>query len=120
MLILDLLVVRNDVLDDKAAALRELVAGHFYALQQWRDNPVDIAYRLAPLLSVTADKVDEVYKGLNLPDLLYNRLIFENPMSDLTAAANEVGQIMLAAGELNNIPVTDRLFTGDYLPEETK
>ena len=119
-LILDMLVVRKEALVSKGDALRELIAGHFYALQQWLNNPINTAYHLAPLLAVSAGNVDEVYTGLNLPDVLYNRQYFEHPMAELSRAATEVAQIMSAAGMLQNIPVTERLFTGEYLPDETK
>lgn len=120
LLILDMLAVRKDVLDSKGEAVRELIAGHFYALQQWQENPIDISYQLAPLLSVDGDSVYERFKGLNLPDLLYNRHYFDRPMLELNTAASEVAQIMSAAGMLKNTLVPDGLFDGAYLPEETK
>jgi NitT/TauT family transport system substrate-binding protein len=117
--IVDVLAVRGEVLSDKAGAIRDLIAGHFYALRQWQENPINTSYQLAPLIGVGAEAVNDVYKGLDLPDALYNRRYLTPPAAELTRAATSVAGIMREAGMLGRMPELEGLFVADYLPGQT-
>ena len=45
LVIVDVLAVRTEAAERHAEALRGLIAGHFRALTQWRNNPIDTAYQ---------------------------------------------------------------------------
>ena len=45
LVIVDVLAVRPEAAERHADALRALIAGHFRALTQWRNNPIDTAYQ---------------------------------------------------------------------------
>ncbi|MFZ4699349.1 MAG: ABC transporter substrate-binding protein [Candidatus Methylumidiphilus sp.] len=117
-MIVDVLAVRPEVAERSPHALRGLIAAHFQALRLWHSNPIDTAYRLATRLGVKPDGVKNVFKGLDLPDALYNRQYLAAPAAELTRSAEEMAQIMASAGMLKNPLRLDNLFLPDYLPGE--
>lgn len=116
--ILDVLAVRTEAASEYSEGLRSLIAGHFHALQQWHSNPIDNAYHLAVRLGVKPDEVRGVYKGLDLPDALYNREYLVHPASLLNQSSTEIARIMHKEGMLKQQPVLEHLFVADYLPRE--
>lgn len=114
--ILDVLAVRRDKARRSADALRELCAGHFRALDMWRQNPVDTAYRIAPLLNLPAERVAEAFQGIDLPDLSYNLSALGGPSAALLRSANDIVTILHATGELGHTLQPERMFTAQYLP----
>ena len=117
-LILDVLAVRPEAVSRHGAALRTLIAGHFKALRQWRTNPIDSSYVLAPRLQVQPGQVAKVYHGLDLPDALYNLEYLSAPATTLNQSAQSIAAIMYAAGMLKSQPQLDQLFLADFLPGE--
>jgi len=118
MRILDVLVVRTGTLQRQGGAVRELIAGHFRALDLWHSNPLDTGYRLAHLLGVQVEDVKRIFGGLDLPDALYNRQYLSPPAIELTRAAREIAEIMTEADLLQRMPPLDGLFRPDGLPVE--
>lgn len=114
--ILDVLAVRRDAARHKGDALRELCAAHFEALETWRQNPIDTAYRIAPLLDVPAERVAEVFQGIDLPDVNYNQSTLGGPSPDLLRSAMNIVTILHKAGVLQHTLQPERMFTADYLP----
>lgn len=115
-LIVDVLAIRKDAPSWHAGALRAAIGGHFRALRRWRVNPIDTSYRLAQQLRVDPVDVADLYRGLDLPDALYNREYLTPPAKELTRASTELGRF-LAADALLQRPVTAAgLFVPDYLP----
>lgn len=118
-LILDVLAVRTEAAKHHEKSLKKLIAGHFQAFDLWRTNPIDTSYRLTSLLSTTPDSVSQIFRGLNLPDIHYNRKYLSAPANDLVRSALELGEIMYREGLLEFVPNLDRLFLSDYLPRKT-
>lgn len=118
MRILDVLVVRTGTLQRQGGAVRELIAGHFRALDLWQRNPLDTGYRLAHLLGVQVEDVKRIFGGLDLPDDLYNRQYLSPPAIELTRAAREIAGIMMEADLLQRMPPLEGLFRPDGLPAE--
>lgn len=114
--IIDVLAVRQDSLDRHDGALRALVAAHFRALRQWMTNPIDTAYRLSPLVGLSPEEVPGSFRGIDLPDPLYNREYLSPPSTLLHAAARDLGQMMVEIGQLSAPPNLNNLFLADYLP----
>jgi NitT/TauT family transport system substrate-binding protein len=114
--ILDVLAVRREAAERHAGVLRAVIAGDFQALKLWRSNPMDTSYYLSERLGVNPDEVGSLYKGLDLPDMLYNRKYLTPPAQELTRSATEIAQIMQREGLLKQPLNLDRLFLADYLP----
>ncbi len=116
LVIVDVLAVRPEAAERHAEALRALIAGHFRALTQWRNNPIDTAYRLAARLGVKADEVKGVFKGLDLPDAAYNRKYLTAPAAEMTQSTQAIARILIQEGLLKRPLNLDKLFLADYLP----
>ncbi len=116
LVIVDVLVVRPEAAERHAKALRGLIAGHFRALTQWRNNPIDTAYRLSARLGVKPDEVKGVFKGLDLPDAAYNRKYLTAPAVELTQSVQAITRILIQEGLLKNPLNLQGLFVADYLP----
>jgi NitT/TauT family transport system substrate-binding protein len=114
--VVDVLVVRRDSARPHARQLRELVAGHFRSLHAWRTNPIDTAYRLAPLLQVQAERVHSALAGLDLPDEAYDRHALAGPSAELLSATADIADILRQAGTLKSPVATQEFFTAAYLP----
>ena len=117
-LIVDVLAVRSESLTRHDTALRELIAGHFRALEQWYANPIDTAHRLSMSLGIEPEQVKSLFKGLDMPDVLYNRQYLHPPAAQLQHSASEIADIFIRQGLMHHPFQGDRLFTADYLPGE--
>lgn len=109
-LIVDVLGVRRSSANRKASALRKLNAAHFALLDEWKRSPVDLAYRLATMLSSSPEEVIDSYAGLDLPDAVYNRRYLTPPASEMTSAAQVIAAILAFP-----VPAND-VFVADFLP----
>ena len=116
--LIDVLAVRPEAAERHDKILRKLIAGHFRALKLWQSNPIDTSYRLSTLVGVKPEEVKTTFKGLDLPDALYNRRYLTAPADELTQSAKEVAQIMTREGMLNHPLNLDHLILPDYLPRE--
>ena len=99
-------------------ALDKLVAGHFRALQHFRSNPQDAAFRLAGRMHLEAREVLDAYRGLQLPDIRTNRSLMDVNKGHLLSAARELSQVMARAGLLARPEDLANLVRTDFLPEE--
>lgn len=109
--IFDVLAVRSDKLDQHAQQIKQLVQGHFRGLHAWKTNPIDSEYRFARHLQVPAEEVSLLYRGLELPDIDYNRRLLNSPAKELNNTALEIQMIMNWSSALDN------LFVADFLTE---
>lgn len=117
-LIVDVLAVRGDALPSAGDALHRLIAGHFAVQDQWRRDPLNTNFALASLLGVDAQHVFEVFRGLNIPDVRYNRQYLSASAPELSEAANTLCEIMREEHACSGpAPSIDKLFVPDYLPE---
>ena len=116
LVIVDVLAVRPEAAERHAETLRALIAGHFRALAQWRNNPIDTAYRLSARLGVKPDEVKGVFKGLDLPDAAYNRKYLTAPAVELTQSVQAITRILAQEGLLKRPLNLEGLFVADYLP----
>ena len=109
--IFDVLAVHRERADSHAGALKALIRGHFQGLQAWKTNPVDTAYRMARRLDLPANRVREMYHGIELPDLAYNRHMLGAGAVKLAAVARDLCGILGFAPDL----VDAGLFQARYL-----
>lgn len=119
--IVDVLAIRGDRLDGAhQAAVRNLLAGYFQALNHFNHNPYDAAFRMAERLRLPADGVLSAYKGLLLPDADSNhRLLTGNP-PELLGTARRVASFMVESGLLPKNSSLDGLLRPEFLPPLTE
>lgn len=115
-LIVDVLAVRDEAMRLHPQALREALAGHFRALTRWRVNAIDTSYRLAAQLRVPPEQVASLYRGLDLPDAIYNREYLTPPATEMMRASTELSRILVEDRVLHRPVSPTGLFVADFLP----
>jgi len=115
-LIVDVLVARADALERTPEAFRQLLAGHFKALDYLRAAPGDAFRRMAPRLGVSPDEVHTALDGIRFMDLAANRGWLEGASPGLVPAAGNVARIMVSTGLLRQPPALAGLTDPRFLP----
>lgn len=118
--IVDVLVVRADVLADQQQSLTTLVAAHFKALDYLARHPQDAARRLAPYMGVHEDQVLPQFAGLILPDLAANRSQLSGTTASLPLRAAELSELMSRHHLLRSAVSVDHLVDPRFLPPDSK
>jgi len=99
--ILDLLVVREAVLDKRADAVVHLLTGLFAALDYLKRDPADAVQRMAPRVSMEPAAFHEALTELHLPDQEHNRELLGGDPSPLETTLTGIMEIMLEEGLLD-------------------
>jgi NitT/TauT family transport system substrate-binding protein len=93
--IVDVLIVRDDVINKQPKALQALVDGRFRALDYLTKNPQDAASRMAPRTGVTPEQFLESLKGLSSPNLEENQKLLGKTDPSLLNGVKRLSQVML-------------------------
>ncbi|WP_293338580.1 ABC transporter substrate-binding protein [Microcoleus sp. CAWBG58] len=93
--IVDVLIVRDDVINKQPKALQALVDGRFRALDYLTKNPKDAAIRIAPRTGVTPEQFLESLKGLSSPNLQENQKLLGKTDPSLLNGVKRLSQVML-------------------------
>jgi NitT/TauT family transport system substrate-binding protein len=115
--ILDVLVVRETVLESRAREARQLVDGWMRAVLYLRSEPHDAAARMAPRLGMNAREFLATLNGLRLPDLDENRRLLNGREPALRAPAQRLAEVMLAERLLHSPVTIDALLDARLLAE---
>ncbi|MBW8369741.1 MAG: ABC transporter substrate-binding protein [Thiobacillus sp.] len=118
-LIVDVLAARADALAHAPDNFRQLLAGHFQALDYLRTSPDDAFRRMAPRLGVGPHKVRAALQGIRLMDLAANRNWLDGSRPALATAAGNVARIMTSNALLRQTPALEGLADPRFLPEAT-
>jgi len=118
-MIIDVLAMRQNVLNSHKSAIKHLIAAHFQALQHFQSNTPDASYRMATHLNVVPEKVTSNYKGLLLPNIKYNHLLIGSEKPQLLQSTQLLSAIMLKSNILSQPSPSLNLFTSDFLPRTT-
>lgn len=110
--IFDVLAVRRDAVGRYGQQLKALIASHFKAQWAWKTNPIDTAYRLSKRLKVPAEEIRMVFRGLELPDLAYNRHMLGGTVNELKALSGEIAVLI----DMNPNQIPADFFDAAYLP----
>jgi NitT/TauT family transport system substrate-binding protein len=110
--IVDVLLVRGDVLDRRPDTLARVVTGWLRAASALRERPRESADALAPRLGVSVEQVPAAFATIRLSDLAENRKQILGTPPPIATAARRLMTTMLAAGILPRAPDVDRLFDG--------
>lgn len=116
-LIVDVLAVTARLDTRQAEHLRQLLDGHFQALQHLRSNPASAARLLAQHQQIAPDAVLAAFSGIRLADAAENRGWLSGQNPGLSASARSVGQLMQHAKLLQRLPDTATLCDPRFLPE---
>jgi NitT/TauT family transport system substrate-binding protein len=93
--IVDVLIVRDEVINKQPKALQALVDGRFRALDYLTKNPQDAASRMAPRTGVTPEQFLESLKGLSSPNLQENQKLLGKTDPSLLNGVKRLSQVML-------------------------
>lgn len=113
--IVDVLAVRQDMLEEKRDAIRHLVAAHFRALRHLLTNSQDASYRMAAHLGLASEQVLPSFKGMVLPDPDNNRRLLGGDKPALQASAVSLNEVMFREGLLPRLNHLDSLLRADFL-----
>jgi len=115
-MIVDLLVVRTDLLERYKRQLRSLADARFRACYHLAHNPQDAAYKLAGRLKLSAGDVLDAYRGLELPNAGANRRYLAGPGAQLLTTVQTLEPIMRRHGHLKQPASLEGLFDARFLP----
>jgi NitT/TauT family transport system substrate-binding protein len=93
--IVDVLILREDVINKQPKAVQALVDGRFRALDYLNKNPQDAASRIAPRTGVTAEQFLESLTGLSSPNLQENQKLLGKIDPLLLKGVTRLSQLML-------------------------
>lgn len=115
--IVDVLAVPPETLTSHPDELRQLIRGHFAALDYLRREPLQAAGRMRPRQGLPAETILTAYRGLNLPDRAENRRLLASPSPALQPAAERLARLMLDRRILNHPVSVAGMFDPTWLPE---
>ena len=104
--IIDVIVVRTDLLTSKSGQLKALEEGWFRALDYLKNNPADAAQRMGRREGITAVEFTDALKNLNIPDKNENKRLLSG---ELLTPAKRLADVMLREKLLSR-PVDPTLF----------
>lgn len=93
--IVDVLIVRDEVIKKQSKTLQALVDGRFRALDYLTKNPQDAAIKIAPRTGLTPEQFLESLKGLRSPDLQENQKLLAKTDPSLLKGVKRLSEVML-------------------------
>ena len=96
--ILDVLVVRAELLEKHAPALHELAAAHFSGISELLTKPQETAALISPHLGMSPNGLLTALRGLQLPQLDDNQRLLGRPSVGIHALASQLSQYMILKG----------------------
>ena len=113
--ILDVLVVREELLKKQPSAVQDLLDGYFTALNYLKENPQDAARRIAPREGVTPQQFLQSLEGLELIDLRENQNILGKTDDFSNKKFNRISQFMVENKLLNKPIDPTTLFNKNFV-----
>ncbi|NOQ36903.1 MAG: nitrate ABC transporter [Methylococcaceae bacterium] len=116
--IIDVLVTRQEVIEQRSDDLTQLLATYFKALHYLNTHKEEAAIKIAPRLMVSPSEVFSQFNGLILPDLSDNIKFFSATTSTLKTSASTLATLMLEQKLLTKNIMIDNLIDGTFLPKK--
>lgn len=113
--IMDVLVVRTEVLEQHQEALKTLIAGHFAALKYLNENPKDASERMTGRLSTRVEQILPQFKLLKQPNLEENLEWLSGAKPALHKTATDLSQLMFQHQLLQHRIAIDNLCDAKFL-----
>lgn len=118
--IVDVLVVRNDLLSEHEESLKLLLSGHFKALDYLANNSQAATRMMADEMGITPTETTLALNGLHLPSLQENRQLLSSQSSEspspIERAAKDLSIFMLDKGFLKKQINVQKLVNARFLP----
>lgn len=99
--IVDMLVVREDVLEKNPEQVEHLLQGWFQARRYLDEHPDEAIARMSPRLGTSPSALASILAELRLPTLDENLLLLRGPSSPLLGSARQLQRFMLKDGLLH-------------------
>lgn len=115
--IVDVIAIREEVLESMPEAVRQLVAAHFWALEKYLAEPQAMSSIMAPRLKVEPSEVPQLYTDIKLPKVEANHKLLRGDMPLLETSTKELTQIMISAKLLPKNFKLLKISDGRFLPE---
>jgi NitT/TauT family transport system substrate-binding protein len=115
-LIFDVLAVRKEKAEQYKLTLKQLISGHFKALNHLQRNPQDASYRMAEHLKIPGEEVLDSFRGLIIPDLSANLKRLAPNSHLLEFAAKDIVKILNEDDLLKHPNLFEHLTSTEYLP----
>lgn len=114
--IVDVLVIRHDIVGRHASQIRQLIGGYFEAREHLDAHPDEAARLMAPRLGISPDELLASFEGLKLPDLVDNHQILGGTSAPLEETAAKLSAILVRNDLLKFEPAVQGMAVADYLP----
>ena len=114
--IFDLLVVTAEAAQRHKMVLHNLIDVHFNALHHFRTNPMDASHRIAKRMSMPAEDLMQIYRGLLIPDALANYAYLSKQDDRMIKAAAHLVKVMHDAGIIVDDCDLRTIFTNEFIP----
>jgi NitT/TauT family transport system substrate-binding protein len=108
--IVDLIAVRQGVLDERPQALRALLTGWFGAVEFIRGDPQDAARRMGIRQQMGAEQFLQAQRGLHVPTREENLKMLGGAQPELAASGRRLMSLMLEAKLLRTAVEIESLF----------
>ncbi|MDO9372116.1 MAG: ABC transporter substrate-binding protein [Gammaproteobacteria bacterium] len=115
--IVDVLVVRRDILERQPEVVKRLLRDWFRALAYLTAHPDDVAGRMAPREGISAAEFLAALQLLRIPDLSENRRLLAGPQAGLYEPLRRLEGVMQAQRLLARKNNPDRLLDNGLLDE---
>jgi NitT/TauT family transport system substrate-binding protein len=107
--IVDLLAVRDTVLEKNPQAVQALLAGWFKALDYLQREPTDAAARMAVRQQITGEQFLQALQGLHIPSRAENLTMLAGTTPSLVGSGHQLMALMVEAKLLRNTLEIERL-----------
>ena len=118
--IMDVLVATESAISRKPAAVRQLVAAHFLAVDSFQRDPAVLRAPMAAGLGVAPGQLEAAYKGLVMLSVAANYEWLAGAPPAVEKAAATLATVMVKAGLLTAPPALTDLADPAFLPPATK
>jgi len=116
--IVDVLVTRQHIIDQRTEDLKQLLAAYFKALTYLHNNPEDASSRIAPRMGLTSTNILPQYEGLIIPDLKQNLQYLNGENAKLLQPSTKLINLMLQKKLLFKQVDSHSLIYGSLLPAQ--
>ena len=113
--IVDVLVIRRELLKTHKATIEKLVQGWFRALEYRKQHPEDADRRMAPREQVTPEQFTESLKLIKIPDLQTNLTLLGQTDASLRQKTERLGKFMLSKKLLKQLPPLEQLLNDEFV-----
>ena len=118
--IIDVLVMRSEVIETRPEALHQLVNGYFAGLKQLTSNPEEAISLITDIPPGVATEIREAYEDLDMKDLSENWNLLEGNPSTLTLKASSLQSFMMEKGLVKKAAELEEFTDARFLPEAAK